>query len=61
MTRFALVILAAALTGCKPGKALSNDEILRETKTCRESNLYPATWNNFLGEITEVQCEPRQP
>lgn len=51
------------LTGCKQAPCLTNEEIIKETKVCRDGGLKVTavhSWNEIDGDrgIVKIICEP---
>lgn len=52
-----LLMLALFLSACK--MPMSNDQIISESKKCKDSGMKAEALRNLVGEIDRVQCEPK--
>ena len=59
--RYAL-LLSLTLMGCGTGRPMTNQEIVREVKYCRENGLKARyTQNAWTWDVTAIHCIPDNP
>jgi len=51
-----VIFLSLALCGCR---RMTNDEIIRETKKCKDAGLNAEDRRGIDGTIYEIQCGPK--
>lgn len=55
-----IIILTLILTSCDQAKEMTNDQIIAETKKCRDAGFTPQVgFNGWNGRVLFVQCLPR--